>query len=210
MTKFIRGFALPVASGIFIFAIAVVVGGYLFVNRDGTRTGSLSQVTQKTSTLTPTPAERRYEDEEFSIIVPSGWSTQTQLPGTLMTAMNLTESHPNDPAAAKINFKSYISVSFDETDGKTLGALTKMVESQISQTVTSAKVIDQKDETIDGEPAKFIEIALTQQGTDFTVFIAIVIQGNKYYVISGNTPTTKWEENRPLFEHAAESFRLKA
>jgi len=50
---------------------------------------------------------------------------------------------------------------------------------------------------------------MNQQEVDYTVFMAVVSKGDKYYAISGNTTTDKWLEYEDLFYQIARSFVFK-
>ncbi len=201
------GFALSFILLGVVIVIGVLVLGYFSLTK---------RSVQSLNTL-PTPEQQRvqklpeqiHESEDFSIMVPEGWSTANQLPGSLLTITNVGETHANDPAAQKINFKSYISVSFDKTQGKSLDKIVDDLNLQLKQTIASTKVINSQDDVIDDQKAKIVELTLTQQEVNFTIFIVVVAKADKYFVISGNTPTSKWEENKEIFENVARSFKFK-
>jgi len=50
---------------------------------------------------------------------------------------------------------------------------------------------------------------MSQQEVDYTVFLAVILKGDKYYVISGNTTTDKWTDYEDLFYQTARSFVFK-
>ena len=149
-----------------------------------------------------------FEGEQFTISIPQGW-VQTQMPGTLVTITNINESHPQEPNAQKINFKSYFAVSSDNTQGRSLNQIFEEVKAGILQAISSASITGVSDETIDGMPAKFIELNLTQQDINFTVMLTIVMKGDKYFVISFNTTTNKRQEYKNLFYQTAKSFKFR-
>ena len=72
-----------------------------------------------------------YVGDDFTIVSPKDW-IQTHLPSTLVSFQNPNEKHPEGSAASKINFKSYIAVSFDNTQGKTLEEIAELVKQHLS------------------------------------------------------------------------------
>lgn len=149
-----------------------------------------------------------YVGDDFTIIAPPGW-IQTHMPTTLVSFQNNQEKHPNGSAAAKINFKSYMAVSFDNTQGKTLDDIVKLVKQQTQNVAPLISFVSETDGTIDGQPAKFLEAGLNQQNVDFKVLMAIVLKENKYFTISANTTAEKWTNYRDAFYNTANSFKFK-
>ena len=75
--------------------------------------------------------------------------------------------------------------------------------------IPSAEVTDSSDETVDGQPAKFTVLTLNQQEVDYTIFLSVMVKGDKYFTISGNTTTDKWTDYEDLFYQTAQSFVFK-
>jgi len=150
-----------------------------------------------------------FESDYFTISVPQGWSTQAQFPGTLATIINVNEVHPEDPNAQRINFKSYITVSFDNVQGRTLNQIVDTIKDDLIKTIPSAALSSSSEKTIDGMPAKSLEITLTQQDINIMVSLIIVMKEDRYFVISLNTPISRWQEYKDLFYQIAKSFKFK-
>src|SRR3989344_3354098 len=150
-----------------------------------------------------------FESDYFTISVPQGWSTQAQFPGTLATIINVNEVHPEDRNAQRINFKSYITVSFDNVQGRTLNQIVDTIKDDLIKTIPSAALSSSSEKTIDGMPAKSLEITLTQQDINIMVSLIIVMKGDRYFVISLNTPISRWQEYKDLFYQIAKSFKFK-
>jgi hypothetical protein len=149
-----------------------------------------------------------YVGEDFTIIAPPGW-IQTHIPTTIVSFQNSQENHPSGSAAEKINFKSYMAVSFDNTQGKTLDEIVKLVKQQTISVAPSVSFSSETSGTIDGQPAKFLEAELAQQDVEFKVIIAIVFKEDKYFTISANTTAQKWPEYQNPFYDAINSFKFK-
>lgn len=157
---------------------------------------------------TNTRQENTYQGEDFSILKPLGW-TQSQLPGALVSFHKADEVHPEGSAAAKINFKSYIAVSFDTIQSERIDEINKTVVDQVVTTIPSAQITEESDEEIDGQAAKFNVMTMTQQEVDYTVFLAVILKGDKYYTVSGNTTTDLWGAYKDLFYTTARSLEFK-
>lgn len=156
------------------------------------------------------PAQSKYEGEDFSIVIPEGWTKNQQpLPGTLLTLYKTGESHADDPNAQKINFKSYIAISFDRTQGKTMSEVLDLIKQSLSQLSPNAKISQLAQETVDNQTADLVEVNLAQQDVNFRVLIAVVIKGDKYFTFSANTTEKKWASYKEDFYKVLKSLSLK-
>ncbi|MFH0828833.1 MAG: hypothetical protein V1907_01490 [Candidatus Kerfeldbacteria bacterium] len=168
-------------------------------------TNATTNANVNTNTVT---ADGLYVGDDFTIIQPAGW-VQGQIPGTLASFQNIKESHATDSAAAKINFKSYIAVSFDNTNGKTLDQVYQTTVDGITSSIPSVKTIAASNEIVNGLQAKFVVMELNQQDVAYTVLAAVYFGDGKYYVVSFNTTTEKWIGYKDKFYEVARSFKLK-
>jgi len=148
-----------------------------------------------------------YVGEDFSIVSPDGW-IQAQLPSTLVSFLNSRETHPDGSAAAKVNFKSYMAITFDNTNGQSLEEIAESVKQQVSGVVPGVK-FSETIGNINGQPAKFFEADFDQQNIAFKVMIVIVAKGDKYFTIFANTTAEKWPQYRQSFYDSAASFKFK-
>lgn len=156
------------------------------------------------------PAESRYEGEDFSTVIPKDWTkSQQPLPGTLLTLYKIGESHADDPNAQKINFKSYMAISFDRTQGKTSSQILDLIKQSLSQLSPTAKISQLPQETVDNQTAQLVEVSLAQQDVNFRVLIAVVIKGDKYFTLSANTTEKKWASYKEDFYKVLKSLSLK-
>jgi hypothetical protein len=196
-----------------IVVIAVVIIGagvavYFITQSKDTNTPTNSADQTNASAATDTVSANKYVGDDFSILQPAGW-TQDQIQGTLVSFHNTSEVFPEGSAAKKINFKSYLAVSFEMANEKSLTEINDFVGSQIEASIPSAEPVSSKDETVDGQPAKFNIFTMNQQEVDYTVFLAVILKGDKFYTVSGNTTTDKWTEYEDLFYQIARSFVFK-
>ncbi len=197
-----------------VVVMAVIAGfGIYWFTRNSTDTKTVNDANATNATVNAnvnadTAADSLYVSDDFSVIQPAGW-VQGQIPGTLASFQNLKESHAAGSAAAKINFKSYIAVSFDNTNGKTLDRVYQTTVDGITSSIPSAKTFAASNETVNGLPAKFAAMELNQQDVAYTVLVAVYLADGKYYVVSFNTTTEKWVGYKDKFYEVARSFKLK-
>ena len=197
---------------ILIILIVVVGAGLTFYflnqnkNSNSKETVNLPKLEEMTNT--PESTTDLYVGDDFTIIRPKDW-IQTQIQSTLVSFQNPNEKYQEGSAASKINFKSYIAVSFDNTQGKTFEEIAKLVKQQIQAVVPSVSFGSETDEMIDGQPAKIIEADLSQQDVDFKVLMAVIMKDDKYFTVSANTTAQKWTEYNEIFYDTFRSFKFK-
>lgn len=170
------------------------------------KTANPPAINEKTNP--PKESDDPYVGDDFTIVSPPDW-IQTHMQSTLVSFQNPREAQPENSAAAKINFKSYIAVSFDNTQEKTLDETVRLVKQQTRSVVPTISFDSETSGTIDSQPAKFIEASLNQQDVDFKVLLVIIMKDNKYFTISANTTAQKWTEYRDVFYSTANSFKFK-
>lgn len=148
--------------------------------------------------------------EDFSINLPAGWSkTINTVTGVTAMAANPNEKI-NDSAAQKINFKSYLAISFGILEGKTMSEYMQSVKSELQTAVPSVVFTNEKEVTINGRSARAVEVEITQQGIDFKVLI-VVVKGNNddVWLLSYNTTKSAWDEYKEAFSNSVNSFIIK-
>lgn len=161
-------------------------------------------------TCTDAEADNVYVHDDFTITALKGW-IQNQLPSTLVSFYNADERHPDGSAALNINFKSYLAVSFETAAGQTFDEINATVTESIQSLIPTAETVSSSDETVNGLPARFTVMTMTQQEVDYEVFVAIVLdeEHDRYYSVSCNTTVEKWDEYEADFLAAARSFTIK-
>lgn len=194
-----------------LLLIAATGAGIYYFSQQKSIQPNTSVINQpQTSSLTAKPAENQYEGEDFSIVIPEGWDrSQQPLPGTLLALYKNKEDHTNDPNAQKINFKSYMAISFDRTQGKTKSQILDMIKQGLLQLSPNAKINPLPQEVVDNQTADLVEINLAQQDVNFKVLVAVIIKGDKYFTLSANTTEKKWAGYRQDFYKALKSMVLK-
>lgn len=207
------GFASLIILTIALLLLAAVGAGiYYFVQiKSPSDPAEKNQAqTQSQPPLSTKPAENKYEGQDFSIIIPEGWDrSQQPLPGTLLTLYKNKEDHTGDPNAQKINFKSYMAISFDRTQGKTRSQILDMIKQSLLQLSPNAKINTFPSETVDNQTADLVEISLAQQDVNFKVLVAVIVKEDKYFTLSANTTERKWASYKEEFYKALKSMVLK-
>ena len=147
--------------------------------------------------------------DDFSIALPSGWKQAEPVVGTSAMAVNISEN-VSDPAAKKINFKSYFAVSYDTLQGKGIIDYLQTVKNSLSQAVPNIVFTKDQDLTINGIFAHATEAEMSQQGVDFKVLMIVVSgQGEDVWVVSFNTVKSSWDSYKDMFYGVADSFIVK-
>ncbi len=200
-------------SVIVIVVILAGLGIYWFVKKDDSTLKDGGAVNQETSTYVnantnAAGSSSTYIGDGFTVLQPSGW-IQSRIQGSLASFQRANESHGEGSPAEKINFKSYIAISFDSTNGRTLDQVDQATIDGITAAIPSAKSFAVNDETINGIPARLTAFELQQQDVSYTVLVAVFMADEKYYVMSFNTTTEKWIGYKDSFYEVARSFSLK-
>jgi len=168
----------------------------------------------QTSTQANNPAntiqpQSKMITDDFSIDLPAGWKQTAPAMGASAMAVNADENI-NDPAAQKINFKSYFAVSYDTLKGKNINNYSQTIKDGLSQTFPDAIFSNEKDITINGNSAHTMEVEFAQQGVNFKILmVAVVGQGDDAWVISFNTTKSAWDGYKEIFSNIANSFIVK-
>ena len=198
---------------IVVVVIAAAVGFYFIqknkssINSVG-NTVSPDQFETNNQTDSEQPQNKLVTDD-FEINLPEGWRQTAPAIGTSAMAVNANE-RIDDSAAQKINFKSYVAVSYDMLQGKSLSEYLQSVKSQLQQTISNVIFAQEHDTTINGKAARAFEANFTQQGVNFKVLmVAVKGIGDDVWVISFNTLQGSWAEYQETFSNIADSFSLK-
>jgi hypothetical protein len=158
---------------------------------------------------------RLIDKDYFSLEAPENWQETSSLPGISLFMVN-REEKIDDPAAQKINFRSYFSVSYQELADMNLDEQVEVVKSQVRQVAPDIEFFDGKSLTVNGSPARVLVGKLSQQGVNFKVMVVVAPEavtkdgkGSGLWVMSFNTLEDNWNENEDLFYRIAGSFGVK-
>lgn len=150
-----------------------------------------------------------FEGKDFKITIPEGWLATGQVPGVLLTIVKSDDAYPQEPSVQALNFKSYITIASDKTNGKSISQLAEEAKNELIKSIPSLLIANSSEGTINNMPAKFYEFNVPQQGIDFKVLMAIVAKADKVFVISFNTTANRWQTYKDIFYQTAESFEFR-
>ena len=147
--------------------------------------------------------------DDFEVTLPAGWEKTAPAIGASAMAVNRNEKL-DDPAAQKINFKSYLAVSYDTLQGKGLSEYLQTVKNGLSQIVSNVVFTNEQDVMINGRSAHALEAELAQQGVNFKILMVVITgQGEDVWVMSFNTIKSSWDGYQETFSDMVQSFSLK-
>jgi len=147
--------------------------------------------------------------DDFSVNLPAGWIHASPPEGVSAMVVNAAETI-SDPAAKEAGFRSYIAVSRDTLQGKSLNEYMEIVKDELRKMISNTVFTNEQDTTINGRSARAMETELTQQEINFKVLmVAIKGEGEDVWVMSFNTLKSSWDEYKDVFSEIAGSFNLK-
>lgn len=151
----------------------------------------------------------RLEKEDFSISMPEGWA-EMGAPTGVSAMVVCTSEEITDPAAQKINFRTYFSVVYDVLAEKTLEEYIQSAKDILPQSIPGIVMTHEENSIIDNQDAYFIEAEFTQRGIDFKILLT-VIKGREQdvWIVSFNTAVSNWDNYKDLFYQIAKSFKVK-
>jgi len=166
------------------------------------QTGTNNQINNEQS-------QNKLVTNDFEINLPVGWQKTTPPVGASAMAIKADEQL-NDPAAQKINFRSYFAVSYDTMQGKSLSEYIQTVKNQLQQTIPGVVFAQEQDTTINDKTARAFEADFNQKGVNFKILmVAVKGSGDDVWVISFNTLQSTWAEYQKTFSDIVGSFNLK-
>ncbi|MDD5750597.1 MAG: hypothetical protein PHU56_03035 [Candidatus Pacebacteria bacterium] len=147
--------------------------------------------------------------DDFSIDLPDGWRQAPPVVGATAMAVNANETS-SDPAVQKINFKTYVAVSHDTLEGKTIDEYLQNLKSELQRVIEGAVFTKEHDIAIGDKSAHAMEAEMVQQGINFKVLMVVMAEeGEDVWVISFNTTQSNWDGYVAMFYDTVNTFRLK-
>ena len=199
---------------IMVVAVMAIAAGFYFIQKNKLSANPVENTTsagqfETNNQTSPEQPQNKLATDDFEINIPEGWRQTVPAIGSSAMAVKADEQL-NDPAAQKINFRSYFAVSYDTLQGKSLSEYLQVVKSQLQQTISGAVFAQEHDTTINGKVARAFEASFTQQGANFKILmVAVKGVGDDVWVISFNTLQSTWAEYQKAFSDIAGSFSLK-
>ncbi len=190
---------------IIIILVLVIIGGGIIFYLTSKNTDNKNPLID--ASANKNPSNGYYTDKDFKVKQPENWQS-VSMPNTLAAFINPDESFPEDSPADRIKFNSYIAISFDNAQQRTFNEFVEFIKQETKKLVPSAAYTKEVEKEVNGQQANFIELKMTQQDINFKVLVVAVNAQDKYYLISCNTTTDKWDQYKDLFYSIAESFEL--
>jgi len=146
--------------------------------------------------------------EDFKITLPPGWQEDTSFLTVLLMAIDTREEIVNED----IDFRTNFSLKKDDLGNyQTLNSAkeyTESVKMSLIQVIPIIEFTDEKEGTISGHNAFFIECESTQDEVDFKTLLVFMEESNGViWALSFNTFQDSWLIYRPIFYQMAESFK---
>lgn len=163
--------------------------------------------------LTPGPQAPQGEEnlaiEDFSVYIPEGWRKASPPQGVSAMVINAREEI-TEPAAKRINFRTYFAVSYDSLQGKSMEEYIQILKNGLIQTIGKIDFGEEQTMTVNGKEARAIDADIVQQGVAFKVLI-VAIRGNgeDVWSLSFNTVKSSWDKYQNLFAEITNSFKVR-
>ncbi len=181
------------------------VAGNNLVGVNGNRAAGGNNLNQN---LEPS-GENVFATDDFSLTYPVGWRSVPAMTGVSAMIVKGNENI-TDPEAKKMNFQSYLAVSYDSAEGKTKDEVVEYLKNELRSAVPDAVFSRENFLTINGREAYATEVTFRKSGVDFHVLmIAIWGKGNDLWILSYNTLDSLWQGYTSDFEKMTQSFIIK-
>jgi len=152
---------------------------------------------------------KKYSGNGFTIDIPEGWLVAYPIAETLATITKADETHPDGSKAQEINYKSYITISSGDTQGKTLVEISENVQQEILTDFPSATVsVSSPGSTLQGVPVENSIIRMTEDEAKYAIFLMVALKDSKYFAVLANTTNGKWDEYRNIFLNTTASLEF--
>lgn len=207
---------------IFILIAAIAVAVVLFVSSRHQKAGTASALTDTTAgqaihsnpTASPSAADLQLLKQassspginagagNFEIRTPAGWQRRdTSLNGIFATLLLNASTDPGFQTNVNVVSESMHNLSPDDYVGQTLVNMSKYLQ--------GFALVGRGERVIGGIHARWIEY--TQRPSGFALSNICYVVPNKgiAYIITCSSLQTQLEQNRPLFDQAVNSFRLR-
>jgi len=134
------------------------------------------------------------------------------LASRFMPAKYITGLLGKDNAASSLacSYPTYLALSKDKIQSKTIAAYGEYLKDQIRQSVAGVSFSNENIVKINNREAFAMEGYVRQNQTNFKILTAALKgDGDEVWVFNFNTVENKWENNAPVFEQILNSFSLK-
>jgi flagellar basal body-associated protein FliL len=153
--------------------------------------------------------ENVFATDDFSLTYPVGWRSVPAMAGVSAMIVKGNENI-SDPEAKKMNFQSYLAVSYDSSEGKTKDEVAEYLKTELRAAILEAIFSRENFLTINGREAYATEMTFRKSGIDFHILmIAVWGNGNDLWILSHNTLEELWQGYTSDFEKITQSFIVK-
>ena len=198
-----------------ILALVVVGGVWWYMNKDKNVTGVSGGNDNRAvggnnlnQNLEPNSGNV-FANDNFSLTYPAGWRSVPAMTGVAAMIVRGNENI-TDPEAKKMNFQSYLAVSYDSAEGKTKDEVVEYLKTELRSAIPEAIFSRENFLTINGREAYATEVTFRKSGIDFHVLmIATWGKGNDLWILSYNTLDSSWQSYTSDFEKMTQSFIVK-
>lgn len=153
--------------------------------------------------------ENVFANDNFSLTYPNGWRSVPAMQGVSAMIVKGNENI-TEPEAKKMNFQSYLAVSYDSSEGKTKDQVVEALKTGLRSVIPDAVFSREQSQTINQRDAYAMETIFRQSGVDFHVLIIVVWgNGNDLWILSYNTLDSLWQGYAADFEKITQSFIVK-
>ncbi len=150
-----------------------------------------------------------FVNDDFSLTYPAGWRSVPAMTGVSAMIVRGNENI-TDPEAKKMNFQSYLAVSYDSSEGKTKDEVIEYLKNALRSAIPEAIFSRENSLTINQRDAYAMEMTFRQSGIDFHVLMVVVWgNGNDAWILSYNTLDSLWQGYTADFEKITQSFIVK-
>ncbi len=197
---------------IVIFVLAAMAYWFLTTESNilGENNLNLSGILENNSNQNFPPADEGvFATDDFSLNYPEGWR---QVPAITGVSAMIAKSNENisDPEAKKMNFQTYLAVSYDSVEGKTKEQVVEYVKNEVAAVIPEVVFSNEKFLTLGGREAYAAEMTFRKSGLDFHVLeIVIWGEGNDLWILSYNTLEELWAGDVGEFEEMTQGFKVK-
>lgn len=153
--------------------------------------------------------ENVFATDDFSLTYPAGWR---QVPAMTGVSAMIVKGNENitDPEAKKMNFQSYLAVSYDSSEGKTKEQVAEYLKTELRAVIPEAIFSRENFLTLNGREAYATEVTFKKSGIDFHVLEVVVWgEGNDLWILSYNTLEELWSSYVREFEEMTQGFKVK-
>ncbi len=196
---------------VIVVLVAAAVATHYYLNRpqeEGTPLVLDEEVTGGPE-ATKVLGETLLAKEGFEIILPPGWQEDAEPPySILFMAVDGQEEISNQ----EINFRTNLTIKNDDLgiyQGlNNVQEYAVSIKESLTQAIPIIEFTEEKEETINGNAAYFIEIESTQEEIDFKTLLVFVEEADgTIWGLSFNAYQNAWSAYRNLFYQMARSFK---